>query len=75
MVKNLLCNAGAMGFIPGWGTKIPCTTEQLSSCATTIEPMYSKVHVLQLQKLAHSGEHSTEPERPCALMMRFCKIQ
>ena len=22
LVKNLLCNAGDMGLIPGWGTKI-----------------------------------------------------
>ena len=30
VVKNLPCNAGDMGLIPGWGTKIPPASEQLS---------------------------------------------
>ena len=30
MVKNLPCNAGDMGSIPGWGTKIPHPEGQLS---------------------------------------------
>ena len=34
-VKNSLCNAGDMGSIPGWGTKIPCDLEQLLSPHTT----------------------------------------
>ena len=34
VVKNLPCNAGDTGLIPGWGTKIPHATEQLSLCAT-----------------------------------------
>ena len=29
MVKNLPCNAGDMGLIPGQGTKIPLAMEQL----------------------------------------------
>ena len=37
MVKNLTCNAGDAGLIPGWGTKIPHATELLSLC-TTREP-------------------------------------
>ena len=30
MVKNLPCDAGDVGSIPGWGTKSPHTTEQLN---------------------------------------------
>ena len=38
MVKNLPCNAGDVGLIPGRGTKIPHAAEQLSPCALTTEP-------------------------------------
>ena len=38
VVKNLPCNAGEVGLIPGWGTKIPHATEQLRPCATAREP-------------------------------------
>ena len=37
VVKHLPSNAGAVGSIPGWGTKIPRATEQLSPRATTRE--------------------------------------
>ena len=30
MIKNLSCNAGEAGSIPGWETKIPRTVEQPS---------------------------------------------
>ena len=33
MVKNLSCNAGDMGLIPGCRSKIPHAAEQLSACA------------------------------------------
>ena len=29
VVKNLLCNTGDAGLIPGWGTKIPHAAGQL----------------------------------------------
>ena len=35
MLKNLPCNAGDMGLIPGRKTKIPVTRRQLSLCAET----------------------------------------
>ena len=35
--KNLPCNAGDSGSIPGQGTKIPNPSGQLSLCATTTE--------------------------------------
>ena len=34
MVKNPPCNAGDLGSIPGWGTKIPQAMEPLSVCTT-----------------------------------------
>ena len=37
MVKNLPCNAGDTGLIPGLGTKIPHAEEQLIPSATTTE--------------------------------------
>ena len=33
VVKNLPCNAGDAGSIPGQGTKIPHAMEQLTICA------------------------------------------
>ena len=39
VVKNLPCNAGDTGSIPGWGTKSPAATEQLSQHTTATEPM------------------------------------
>ena len=35
VVKNLPSNTGDVGSIPGWGTKIPHATGQLSLHATT----------------------------------------
>ena len=38
VAKNLPSNAGSMGSIPGWGTKIPHAMGQLSLHAITKEP-------------------------------------
>ena len=37
MVKNLPCNAGYAASIPGWGTKMPFATEELSPSAMVTE--------------------------------------
>ena len=42
VVKNLPCNAGDVGSIPGQGTKIPHDTKQLSLC-TTMKTQHSSV--------------------------------
>ena len=42
-VKNLPSNAGDVGSIPGWGTKIPHAWGQLSLWAATTGPMRSRV--------------------------------
>ena len=39
VVKNPPCNAGDVGLIPGWGTMIPHTIEQLNLWTTTREPV------------------------------------
>lgn len=44
VVKNLPCNAEDMGSIPGWGTKIPYNTEQLSLNSATTEPRSYDAH-------------------------------
>ena len=38
VVKNPTCNAGDARLIPGWGTKVPHATRQLSPHTTTTEP-------------------------------------
>ena len=40
VVKNLPCNAGDAGLIPGQGTKIPHALRQLSLSVTSIEPKH-----------------------------------
>ena len=39
-VKNLPWNAGDLGSIPGWGTRIPHAEEHLSLRAATAEPAH-----------------------------------
>ena len=47
VVKNPPSNAGDVGSIPGWGTKIPHATGQLSPSATSTEPMCCSYRSLQ----------------------------
>ena len=51
MVKNLPCNAGEAGLIPGWGTKISYDMEKLSLCAAPRESVChnEQLPVLQLR--------------------------
>ena len=56
MVKNLPCNAGDSGLIPGWGTKIPHAAGQLSLSTTNMEPLHSGVYMLQLEREAHVSQ-------------------
>ena len=44
VVKNLPCNPGDSGSIPGQETKILHAKEQLSPCATITEPACSGTH-------------------------------
>ena len=52
MVKTLPSNAGDMGSIPGWGTKIPNAAGQLSPHTATTEPMHSGARAPQLERKA-----------------------
>ena len=56
VVKNPPASEGDMGSIPGQGTKTPHTKEQLSPCATTIEP------VLWNLGAGTTEAHALEPE-------------
>ena len=47
VVKNLPCNAGDTGSVPGQGTKIPYATGQLSLCVAASEPMSLRAQKLQ----------------------------
>ena len=49
VVKNLLSNAGDMGSISGWGTKIPHALGQLSLRAPTIELVHLNERACVLQ--------------------------
>jgi len=40
VVKNPPCNAGDMGLIPGWGTKIPHAAGQLNLSTATAKPAH-----------------------------------
>ena len=61
VVKNLPCNAGDVGSIPGWGTKIPCAMKQLNPCAATAEPVCwnYRACVLELES-QHAGTRESE---------------
>ena len=50
MVKNPPYDAGDVGSIPGWETKIPHAAGQLSPRATTTEPTCSGAHAPQLKR-------------------------
>ena len=47
VLKNQSSNAKDISSIPGWGTKIPHATGELSQPMTTNEPAHSRVHALQ----------------------------
>ena len=55
-VNNPPTNAGDMGSIPGLGTKIPHAMEQPNPCATTTEPMCSRI-------CTRRRRHEEKPER------------
>ena len=64
MVKNPPSSAGHAGSIPGWGTKIPHATGQLSLHDTAIELACSGACTLQL-------ERSSTREKPACRKERF----
>ena len=66
VIKNLPCNAGDVGSIPGQGTKIPHALEQLSLCATATEPTCSAACAPQLESLHHMQRSHMPQLRPNA---------
>ena len=65
VVKNLPCNAGDAGSIPGQGTKIPHAAGQLSPCATTTElpRLNTRARVLQTTEPTRPGARAPQLER------------
>ena len=59
VVKKPPSNAGDMGLIPGWGTKIPHAIGQLSPSAAISEPTHSGAWVPQLD--TEKPTHSSKP--------------
>ena len=49
VVKNTRFNAGDMGLIPGWGTKIPHALGQPRPWVTTTESAHSSACALYLE--------------------------
>ena len=61
-VKNMPCNTGYVGSIPGQGTEIPHAMEQLSPCTTTTESVCHNLRVCAPQgKILHDAK-----KIPCA---------
>ena len=77
MVESLPCSAGDMGWIPGWGTKIPHAADQISPRAPTTEPMCSGARVPQLREACppqlEKPTHRNKGSR--MLQQRFCVLQ
>ena len=68
VVNNLPSNAGDVGLIPGWRTKILHAAGRLSPCATTTEPMYSGACTSQLERSLHipmKSPHTTTKAPAC----------
>ena len=57
VVKSPLCNAGDMGSIPGQGTEIPHTTEQLS-------PLSATAREFALPQKIPRATTRTQPKKP-----------
>ena len=66
MVKNLPCNAGDVGSIPGRGTKIPHAAEQLSPCAVTTEPQLWRTHATTRESMQCNERTQMTQRRPDA---------
>ena len=70
VVKNLSCNAGDMGWIPGWGTRTPHTMEQLNlhtiNTELPLKPMHSGAQDPQLLS-PYATTTEVRVPRACAL--------
>ena len=71
VVKNPPSNAGDVGSIPGWGTKMPHAAGQLSPRAATTEPAHSRAHMPQLESLCAI---TTEPMCSGALVPQLLSL-
>ena len=65
VVKSPLCNAGDMGSIPGQGTEIPHTTEQLS-------PLSATAREFALPQKIPRATTRTQPKKPYEVQWQGC---
>ena len=65
VVKNLPCNAGGAGLIPGWVTKILYAMEQLKAHVPQLEPAHSRAHMPQLESPHATVTEACAPWSPC----------
>ena len=63
MVKNLPSNGEDTSLIPGWETKIPHASGQLSWRATTAEPRHSGASALPQGKPLYHNEDLEQPKK------------
>ena len=72
VVKNPPSNAGDVGLIPGWGTKIPHAAGQLSPHAATTElaRLNERARVPQTTEPTCPGARVPQLQSPCALEPR-----
>ena len=72
LVKNLPSNAGDVGSIPRWGTKIPPATGQLNPCATATESARSGAHAPHVERSwrAATREARAPQQRARVLQLR-----
>ena len=70
LIKNLPCNAGDMGLIPGWGTKIPHASGQLSSRTTTRQPQQNKAVAKTRKAHVQQWEVHVPQWSACTLQLR-----
>ena len=71
VTKNLPCNAGDMGFIPGQGHKIPPAKEQLSPSTTATESVHNgRTHMTE-QKIVML---QLRPDTDTEVMKKYLKL-
>ena len=63
VVKNLPSNGEDVGLIPGWGTKIPHASGQLSWHAATAESRHSRASALQQEKPLYHNKGLEKPKK------------
>ena len=73
VVKNLLCNAGDVGTIPGQGTKIPHASKQLRLPILTTEPKHHNQRTCVLSRKILPSTTNTQHSQRSKLVKNSSK--